>query len=135
MVITLEFRPIARGAAIVLAGFAVWMVVSAGLGHMPAIAETAALPIALNVVGGLLGLLAPIYAGLQSAYMVDDNPKIHSALGAVLGAALVLGVMSAFVPDYLGVRGGVFWLVWAAMFGWLGGILQAVRSQRRGGRP
>ncbi len=131
MVITIEGRSVARGAAIVLAGYVIWMALSRGLGQVPLLAGTAALETLLYLLAGALGMAVPICAGHQSAYMVEHNPKIHAMLSALAGAVLILGVMSAFVPDYMGARAIAFWLGWAAMFGWLGGILHAIQAGAR----
>ncbi len=131
MVIAIEGRSVARGASIVMAGYVVWMALSSGLGELPIIAGTAVLETTLYLLAATLGLVVPTFAGHQSANMVEDHPKIHAMLSALTGAALILVVMCALVPDYRGGRAVAFWLGWCAMFGWLGGILHSASSRAR----
>lgn len=131
MVITIDGRSVARGASIVMAGHVVWLALSAGLGQLSALTGTAALETTLDLLAGTLGIVVPVVAGHQSAYMVGHNPKVHAMLSALVGACLILAVMSAFVTDYMGLRAVAFWLGWAAMFGWLGGIAHGLRARAR----
>ncbi len=109
-----------QGAAIVVAGYFVWMGVPTLLANsVGAGVAGAVLPI-LN----LAALLVPIAAGARAARLAGAGPFAHGFGAGAAGVAILSAGMLVLLPESVSLAGCMGWIAAGAMLAWLGAILE-----------
>ena len=118
----IEFRAVLLGALSLLAGYLLWVVAASVLASLLGMSVPAGAWFLLS----LIGALGPIAAGYVGARAAHSRRLLHGAIAAVVGAAIVLVVLSAFM-GFSGIYGTLGALIASAVLSLVGSLFAARR--------
>lgn len=123
----IEFRAVVLGALSLLAGYLLWAVAASVLASLLGMS----VPTGAWFMLSLVGALGPIAAGYVGARVAHSRRLLHGAIAAVVGAAVVLAVLSVFMgsSDLYGMLGA---LIASAVLSVVGSLFATGRSARVG---
>jgi hypothetical protein len=118
----IEFRAVLLGALSLLAGYLLWAVAASVLASLLGMSVPAGAWFFLS----LIGALGPIAAGYVGARVAHSHRLLHGAIAAVVGAAIVLAALSAFM-GFSGIYGTLGALIASAVLSLVGSLFAAHR--------